>query len=183
MQTTIGVPYKWDARDYQMPLLTSLHKGIKRAVYVWHRRAGKDLFGLNWLLYQAVYGTPGTYWHIFPSFKQGKRAIWQESDITGRKYLDYIPEALIEGKNDQEMKIKLVNGSVYQIVGSDDVDSLRGAGIKGAIFSEFAEQRPNAWEVVQPMLLATDGWAIFNFTPKGHNQIVTGKQLFDIPTH
>jgi hypothetical protein len=67
------------------------------------------------------------------------------------------------------MKIEFFNGSVYQIVGSDNVDALRGAGIKGAVFSEYAEQRPTAWEVIQPMVMATNGWALFNFTPKGHN--------------
>jgi hypothetical protein len=165
----IDIPHDWERRDYQKPLWNALHNGCKRAVYVWHRRAGKDLFGLNWLIYSAVMKTPGTYWHVFPTYNQGKKAIWQESDITGRKYLDYIPKQLIESKNDQEMRIKFVNGSVYQIVGSDNVDALRGAGIKGVIFSEYAEQRPTAWEVIQPMIMATNGWAIFNFTPKGQN--------------
>lgn len=166
----INIPYKWQPRDYQKPLWNALiNEGYKRAIYVWHRRAGKDLFGLNLIIKSAILETPGTYWHIFPTYNQGKKAIWSETDITGRKYLDYIPQELIASKNDQEMKIKFINGSVYQIVGSDNVDALRGAGIKGAVFSEYAEQRPSAWEVIQPMLMATDGWALFNFTPKGNN--------------
>lgn len=169
-EVDIKIPYKWQPRDYQKPLWDALNSGFQRAIYVWHRRAGKDLFGLNWLISEAIFGTPGTYWHIFPSFKQGKRAIWQESDLNGRKYLDYFPKELIVGKpNDQEMKIKLWNGSIYQIVGSDDVDSLRGSGVKGVILSEFAEQRPNVWETIEPMIMASRGWALFNFTPKGRN--------------
>ena len=164
----IEIPFNWKPRDYHNPLWQALMK-YKRAIYVWHRRAGKDLLGLNYIIKSAILDTPGTYWHIFPTYNQGKKAIWTETDINGRKYLDYIPKELIASKNDQEMKIKFFNGSVYQIVGSDNVDALRGAGIKGAVFSEYAEQRPTAWEVIQPMLMATNGWAIFNFTPKGHN--------------
>ena len=142
----IDIPYNWLPRDYQKPLWNSLvTEGYKRAIYVWHRRAGKDLIGLNLIIKSAILETPGTYWHIFPTYNQGKKAIWSETDIKGRKYLDYIPQELIASKNDQEMKIKFVNGSVYQIVGSDNVDALRGAGIKGAVFSEYAEQRPTAW--------------------------------------
>lgn len=65
-----------------------------------------------------------------------------------------------------EMRVELWNGSSYQIVGSDNVDSLRGANIKGVAFSEFSEQRPSAWEVIQPMIESNNGFALFNFTPK-----------------
>lgn len=170
MNVEIKLPYNWEARSYQTDLWKALFQdNYKRLIYVWHRRAGKDLFGLNVIIYHALTKTPGTYWHIFPTYKQGKKAIWDETDISGRKYLDYIPPQLIKKKNSQEMKIEFYNGSIYQIVGSDDVDALRGAGIKGAIFSEYAEQRPTAWEVIQPMIEATKGFALFNFTPKGRN--------------
>ena len=120
-------------------------------------------------MFQAVFNQVGTYWHIFPNYAQGKKAIWQETDASGRKYLDYFPEELIARKNEKDLTVTFKNGSIYQIVGSDNPDSLRGAGIKGAVFSEYAEQDVRAWETIEPMLLATNGWAIFNFTPKGQN--------------
>jgi phage terminase large subunit len=141
----------------------------KRAIYVWHRRAGKDLLALNRILYSAMFEAVGTYWHIFPSYAQGAKSVWQETNSEGRKYIDYIPHKLIAKKNEKELKITLKNGSIYQIVGSDNPDSLRGAGIKGAVFSEYAEQDPRAWATIQPMLLENNGWAMFNFTPKGQN--------------
>jgi len=116
-------------------------------------------------MFEAV----GTYWHIFPSYAQGAKSVWQETNSEGRKYIDYIPQELIAKKNEKELKITLKNGSIYQIVGSDNPDSLRGAGIKGAVFSEYAEQDPRAWGTIQPMLLENNGWAMFNFTPKGQN--------------
>lgn len=170
MEFDLDIPYNWQLRQYQAPLWDALvNKDIKKAVYVWHRRAGKDLFGLNFLIKCAILGQVGTYWHIFPSYKQGKRAIWDETTLDGRKYIDFIPPPFIESKNDQEMKIKFINGSIYQIVGSDNPDSLRGSGIKGALFSEYAEQNPIARDTIQPMIMASNGFELFNFTPKGQN--------------
>jgi hypothetical protein len=166
----IIIPYKYIPRPYQMGLWEAMIvRKIKRAIYVWHRRAGKDLEALNIIMHEAVFGAIGTYWHIFPSYAQGAKSIWQETNSKGRKYIDYIPKELIAKKNEKELKITLKNGSIYQIVGSDNPDSLRGAGIKGAVFSEFAEQDPRVWGTIQPMLLENNGFAMFNFTPKGQN--------------
>lgn len=167
----IIIPHNYKPRAYQMGLWDAMinDKKKKRAIYVWHRRAGKDLLALNRILYSAMFEAVGTYWHIFPSYAQGAKSVWQETNSEGRKYIDYIPQELISKKNEKELKITLKNGSIYQIVGSDNPDSLRGAGIKGAVFSEYAEQDPRAWGTIQPMLLENNGWAMFNFTPKGQN--------------
>ena len=166
----IIIPHNYTPRPYQMGLWNAMiDDKKKRAIYVWHRRAGKDLLALNRILYSAMFEAVGTYWHIFPSYAQGAKSVWQETNSEGRKYIDYIPQELIAKKNEKELKITLKNGSIYQIVGSDNPDSLRGAGIKGAVFSEYAEQDPRAWGTIQPMLLENNGWAMFNFTPKGQN--------------
>jgi phage terminase large subunit len=166
----ITIPHNYTPRPYQMDLWRAMIEDKKkRAIYVWHRRAGKDLLALNVIIYQALFGAVGTYWHIFPSYAQGAKSVWQETNSEGRKYIDYIPKELIAKKNEKELKITFKNGSIYQIVGSDNPDSLRGAGIKGAVFSEFAEQDPRAWGTIQPMLLENNGFAMFNFTPKGQN--------------
>ena len=166
----IIIPHNYKPRPYQMGLWNAMiDEKKKRAIYVWHRRAGKDLLALNRILYSAMFEAVGTYWHIFPSYAQGAKSVWQETNSEGRKYIDYIPQELIAKKNEKELKITLKNGSIYQIVGSDNPDSLRGAGIKGAVFSEYAEQDPRAWGTIQPMLLENNGWAMFNFTPKGQN--------------
>jgi hypothetical protein len=166
----IIIPHNYTPRPYQLGLWSAMiDDKKKRAIYVWHRRAGKDLLALNRILYSAMFEAVGTYWHIFPSYAQGAKSVWQETNSEGRKYIDYIPGELIAKKNEKELKITLKNGSIYQIVGSDNPDSLRGAGIKGAVFSEYAEQDPRAWGTIQPMLLENNGWAMFNFTPKGQN--------------
>jgi hypothetical protein len=42
--------------------------------------------------------------------------------------------------------------------------------INGAILSEFQDHDPSVWQrIVEPMLLANSGWAVFAFTPRGKN--------------
>jgi hypothetical protein len=163
-----NIPFNWKPRAYQESLWRKLEAGCKRVVYVWHRRAGKDLFGLNWLLREA-FRRKGVYWHVFPEFSQGRRAIWDAITVDGKKYLDFIPRPLIKSTSNQEMKIELINGSIYQIIGSDRLDKIVGAGPAGVLFSEYSIAKPNSWDFIQPMIEATDGFAMFNFTPRGEN--------------
>jgi hypothetical protein len=68
------------------------------------------------------------------------------------------------------MKIVLKNGSIISFIGGDRYDTLVGAGIKGCVISEYALQRPNLYDLaIEPMLRETDGWVLFNTTPRGNN--------------
>jgi len=96
-------------------------------------------------------------------------ALWDGINSDGERIIDYIPKELIVNKNDSEMKIRLINGSILQMVGSQDVDWVRGTACYGAVFSEYAMQDPEAWSVVRPILAQNDGWALFCSTPKGKN--------------
>ena len=52
----------------------------------------------------------------------------------------------------------------------DDPDNARGHTADGLIVDEAAEVKQAAWyEVLRPMLLDTNGWAWFMFTPRGRN--------------
>ena len=76
-----------------------------------------------------------------------------------------------EGKDESisQMKIELVNGSIIQLVGSDQFDRLVGTNPKGIVFSEYSITHPMAWQILRPILAANNGWAIFNGTPRGKN--------------
>lgn len=119
----------------------------------------------------------GNYWHILPETQQIRAAIWEGVTSQGVKYLDFIPKELIHKKDNQSMKIYLINpnkpteaGSIISFVGGDRYDKRVGAGLKGAIISEYSLQKPNLFDLaVEPMLRETKGWCIFNFTPRGEN--------------
>lgn len=168
MAVQLDLPYEYTPRDYQLPAWLYYQNGGKRGVHVWHRRAGKDLFAINRICVSA-HERVGIYWHIFPTYKQGKKIAWNGTTNDGRKFIDYFPKELIESVNNTEMTIKFKNGSIYQIVGADDPDSLVGSNPIGCVFSEYSLMSPTTYDLIRPILSANDGWAMFIYTPRGHN--------------
>lgn len=168
MQYPQTIPYNFTPRDYQLPLLDAMDSGCKRAVCVWHRRAGKDKTLVN-LLMKKMTERVGTYYYFFPTYKQGKKILWNGMDKTGFKFTDHIPLALRKRTDNGEMLIELKNGSVFQVIGTDNMDSIVGTNPVGCVFSEYALQNPRAWDLMRPVLRENGGWAIFNFTPRGKN--------------
>jgi hypothetical protein len=130
---------------------------------------------INLIAKQAI-RNKGIYFYFFPTYTQGKKILWDGIDGNGFKFLDHFPKQIVLSKNDTEMKLTLVNGSIFQVIGTDNFDSIRGTNPRGCVFSEFAFQNPMAWEVVRPILAENGGWAIFNSTPNGKNHFYTLEQ-------
>ena len=172
----ITIPYKFEPRTYQKELMAALDSGFKRAIAVYHRRAGKDKTMFNIMVKKAVQ-RKGTYYYFFPEYAQGRRVIWDGIDGSGFKFLDHIPEPLIQSKNSTDMKIILTNGSVIQVMGTDKFDKVRGANPVGCVFSEFAFQNPKAWNIIRPILAENGGWAIFNSSTNGKNHFYDMYQM------
>lgn len=137
--------------------------------YVVHN-SGKDITAFNLAIRQCL-RRPCVVYYIFPTYAQGKKILWDSITNDGMRILDYIPEELVESKNSQEMKIRFINGSLFQIVGSDNYDSLVGTNPQGVVFSEYALQDPRAYQFIRPILTANDGWALFISTPRGKNHL------------
>ena len=155
---------------YQRALWEYLRKGGKRAVGCWHRRAGKDEVSLHHTAC-AAHERVGNYWHMLPEYAQARKAIWDAvNPRSGKKRIDEVfPVALRAATNDQEMKIRFKNGSTWQVVGSDNVNSLVGSSVAGMVFSEYALSNPTVWGYLSPILKENDGWAVFISTPRGDN--------------
>lgn len=176
----LKLPFNYRARPYQVPFWQAMQKGKKRAVLVWHRRAGKDKTCFNYLVTQACKKV-GIYYYFFPHFNQGRKALWDNIDKDGFRTLQHIPFQILDGNpNATEMKVRLKNGSLIQIIGTDNIDSIVGTNPIGCVFSEYSLQNPTGWTLIRPILRENGGWAIFNFTPRGHNH---GKELYDMATH
>ena len=161
-------------RDYQKPLYRYLRGGGKRAVAVWHRRAGKDTTALEWTK-EAALQRPGTYWHMLPTNTQGRKVIWDGIDKDGNRLLDHWPgwrnppDGIVQHIRHDEMKIELVNGSIWQVLGSDNYDSHVGSNPVGIVASEYSIADPSFWGFLRPILLENGGWILFIYTPRGHN--------------
>lgn len=150
-------------------MFNAIRSGWKRrSVSVWHRRAGKDKTLIN-LMADMSCRRVGAYYYFFPSYTQGRKIIWDGIDRDGFPFMSHIPNELRASTNNTEMKIKLRNGSLFQVVGSDNIDTIVGTNPVGCVFSEYALQDPRGWDFVRPILRENGGWAAFNYTPRGHN--------------
>ncbi len=147
-----------------------MREGGTRAVALWHRRAGKDEMALHWAAV-ACMTKPATYWHMLPEATQARKAIWDAvNPHTGIRRIDEVfPLVLRSSTKEQEMMIKFKNGATWQVVGSDNFNSLVGSPPAGVVFSEWALANPSAWAYIRPILAENGGWAVFIYTARGRN--------------
>jgi phage terminase large subunit len=165
----IQLPNNWRPRPYQRPLWDYLERGGKRALAVWHRRAGKDSVCLNRTAI-AAHERRGVYWHMLPQAKQARKVVWDGIDRAGRRIIDQaFPRSLRVSTNETEMKIGFKCGSIWQVVGSDNYNSLMGSNPVGVVFSEYSIAKPSAWDYIRPILAENGGWALFIYTGRGPN--------------
>ena len=168
--SVIQLPHNWRPRDYQRNLWRYLEHGGKRAVAVWHRRAGKDDVCLHWTATAAMQRV-GVYWHMLPQADQARKAIWDAvNPNTGKRRIDEaFPQDIRDSTRENDMFIRFKNGSTWQVVGSDNYNSLVGTPPVGLVLSEWSLADPAAWAYLSPILRDNGGWALFIFTPRGRN--------------
>ncbi|WAL81324.1 hypothetical protein OYT13_15845 [Pandoraea sp. XJJ-1] len=170
MQAEIDIPHNWTPRIYQGRLWNYLVSGGKRAIDIAHRRWGKDDVCLHWSCV-AAHDRIATYWHMLPMASQARKAIWEAvNPHTGRRRIDEaFPHELRASTRENDMLIRLKCGSTWQVLGSDNFDSLVGSPPAGLVFSEWALCNPAAWAYLKPILDENGGWAVFITTPRGKN--------------
>lgn len=173
---TIDLPFNFAPRDYQLPLLDALDSGVRRAVCVWHRRSGKDKTLIN-VVAKKMFERVGAYYYFFPTYNQGRKILWNGMDRSGFKFINHIPIELRRRVDNTQMLIEAVNGSIFQVIGTDNIDSIVGTNPVGCVFSEYSLQDPRGWDFIRPILAENGGWAIFNYTPRGSNH---GETLYNI---
>ena len=174
--TELTIPYHFTPRDYQLPIFEAIDNWVRRIIMVRHRRAGKDKACFNIIVKKAMEDV-WIYYYVFPTYSQGKKAAWDGIDKDGWKTINHIPKEVIKRKNDTEMKVELINGSIIQIIWSDNVDSIVWTNPIGIVFSEYSLQSPAVWDFLRPILAENWGRAIFNFTPRWDNH---AKELLDM---
>lgn len=168
---TIRIPANgWRPRDYQLPAWDYLVGGGLHAEIIAHRRWGKDEIALHWTCVAAL-RRRANYWHMLPLANQARKAIWTAvNPHTGRRRIDEaFPHAIRRRTRDQEMQIELVNGSTWQVLGSDNFQGSVGSSPAGIVFSEWAQSDPQSRGYLRPILLENRGWQVYITTPRGHN--------------
>jgi len=137
-------------------------------------QVSKDDVCLHWTA-RSMMQRVGGYWHMLPQAEQARKAIWDAiNPHTGKRRIDEaFPEEIRVRTRDKEMAIELANGSTWQVIGSDNYNSLVGSPPVGVVYSEWALADPNAWAYIRPILQENDGWALFISTPRGRNHMAT----------
>lgn len=173
----IQIPNNWRPRLDQWPLWEYLQNGGKRAVQVAHRRWGKDDVALHFTSTQIMQ-YPGNYWHMLPQYNQARKVVWDAiNPLTEQRRIDEaFPKEIRVGVRRQEMSIEFVNGSIWQLVGSDNYNAYVGSPPRGLVISEWAVANPMAWAYLSPILEQNEGWALFIYTSRGNNH---GKTTYD----
>ncbi len=165
MEVTIA----FKARAYQKTLIDYFRQGGKRAYEVWHRKAGKDraaTFIESELACQRV----GLYWHALPKYEDARKVIWDAITPDGKRLIDVnFPKEIIKRRLDHEMKLELVNGSIWQPVGVDNPDGLVGAFPVHVTYSEHALMHPSANRMLRPAIAVNNGTELYITTPRGYN--------------
>lgn len=128
------------------------------------RRSGKsvlsELITLRWACKNQ-----GLYWIISPTYRQSKQIFW-------RGLQQIIPQAWIAKKNEVELSITLSNGSIIELKGAENPDTLRGVKLRGLVIDEIASIRNWDWlwqEVLRATLTDYEAPCVFISTPKGYN--------------
>jgi hypothetical protein len=170
-------------------LQEAIHRDRARfKVLVCHRRFGKTVLCVNALIDAAVSAkiADARFAYIAPTYPQAKRAAWDylkrfAGGVDGTRFeaalvaeagdkLGRPREPRTARSNESEMRVDFANGARIQLFGADDPDSLRGIYLDGVVFDEYGQMPPGVWgEVVRPMLVDREGFAVFIGTPKGQN--------------
>jgi len=111
----------------------------------------------------------GVYLYLFPQHNQARKVIWKGIDGGGRRFLDYVPKAIIKSTNSTEMNIELINGSIIQLGGSNNYNALMGSNPVGIVYSEHSLHNPLSRQYLNPILVENGGWEIVQGTPRGKN--------------
>jgi hypothetical protein len=179
----VSLPNDFTPRDYQSRYMRYFDAGGKKALWVVHRRGGKDLTAMHQTV-KLAHQRKGVYWHIYPSFTQARKAIWEGFRRDGKRIMENVfpgfsdikrAGSIIKKKDESQMMLELKCGSIWRLLGSDKIEVV-GAGPVGVVYSEYAISNPRARNLIRPMLRENGGWESYITTPRGRNH---AKELYD----
>jgi len=138
-----------------------LHNCKTSLVCVTGRQIGKTVCAVNEIIKRALINPNTRNWYITNDYKQAKRNVW---DL----FKKYIPDEAEAKFNTSELTIRLPNGSKIELIGVENLESLRGAAVNFAVLDEYADFPSDAYsKVIRPMFATTGGTVWFVGTPKG----------------
>lgn len=141
---------------------------VDELLFIIARRGGKTTTVFSECVVPDLVKEVQTIVMVYPTAKQGFDNFWTNIENDGFKTIEHIPKGLIASQSNSpdDMRITLINGSVFRVIGATNYEALRGANGKKYIFDEFADQYIEAVNVVAPITEANGGKRIYMGTPK-----------------
>ena len=158
--TKIEIPYRPRPGQLELHHMLDRHRFN---VFAIHRRFGKSVAVINHLIRAAILEEKPNprFALISPSYRQSRNIAWDylkafTAKIPGVRY------------HETELRCNLPNGARITLLGSENIQSLRGIYLDGCAIDETA-QCPAALfpEVIRPALSDRKGWCVFIGTPMG----------------
>lgn len=139
------------------------------------KRFGKTDFALYKLI-KSAFDRRGRFFYIAPTYGMAESIAWERLKVL-------LPKHLIKRSVENKLMFELVNGSMIQLKGADNIDSLRGSQLQGVIFDEAAYINPYVWNnIIRGQLLGVNGdapgYAIFISSPVNPLETI-GKKITD----
>jgi hypothetical protein len=152
---------KWEPHQKQKEVINAVKAGKKFIFVRAGRRSGKTFIAKY--LASAVCGlSPNQTGSIItPSLKQGYKIYWKK-----RQLQNFVPKNWIIKEKNDDLTLFFGNGSYIEIDGSENIDAHRGDEKNIVVLDEYKDIDPRFFpEVVEPMLLTTDGIVLVIGTP------------------
>ena len=138
-------------------------------VLVAGRRFGKSYLSCIELLRGAIDKPGEVFFYCAPTYRMAK-------DIAWKTLKSLVPKQWLKSKNESDLKLELINGSMIELKGTENAMALRGRSLSGVVLDEAAFMDSGVWfEVLRPALADKQGWALFISTPEG-----TASWFFDL---
>ena len=127
------------------------------------RRFGKTYLCITRLICWALEKPGSLNWYVTANYRMAKQIAWRQLKAMA-------PPDLVVKRNESDLSIEFVNGSIVALRGADNEDSLRGVSLASLVIDEAAYVKQTAWEMVlRPALSDQGGPAWFITTPAGLN--------------
>jgi phage terminase large subunit len=164
----VRLPNDFTPRPYQRRYMAHFDNGGKRAIWVVHRRGGKDLTAMHQTVKEDA-PSSGSLLARLPDLLSGPQS--DLGRLHQRRQADH-RSGVPARAGEAEERARDVRRAALRIslaaVGLDKIEVV-GAGPVGVVFSEYAVAKPKAADLISPMLMENNGWESYITTPRGRN--------------
>jgi len=136
------------------------------------RRGGKSFFAAVTMIVEGLKHTSpngrdlklAPVWYVAPTYGQAKDIMWRQLKELAA------PVTKPGGVWEKDLTIELINGRRLALKGSDNEETLRGAGLGYLVMDEYSSMKSHVFDVIlRPTLSDFEAPALFIGTPKGKN--------------